>query len=254
MTEPTDAAPLLPPDPVLGAVMSYHPSDRTRPLVIAAITGGALSILLNFTVAAVDAWWSPPLTVIFMGMVALGLAWYVLHGWNREIVLFERGLSYREGSTTVFLRYDEIDALRLRAERRAYFGGLIRRTVYRFTVHTRADETFIITNLYRRVAELGERLTERVNAVLIPRVRARLAAGESVAFGAGLAVSRAGLRVDGRDLAWDQFGGWAVKARALHLKGADGSTWAALPLTALDNITLLVELLRERGESSGRSA
>ena len=184
--------------------------------------------------------------LILMALVMLGLAWYLLHIWNREIVLFERGFSYREGSQTVFFRYVEIDALRLQAERRAYFGGLIRRTIYRYTLRTTQDETFTITNLYHRVAELGERLTERVNLVLIPRLAAKLENGDSIPFSANLTISAKGLRVDGRDLAWDQFAGWEVKARALHLKQADGSVWASIPLAEIDNITALLNLLRAR--------
>ncbi len=239
-------APLIAPDLLLGAVIGHYPSDRGRPLILSAIVAGIISVILNFTIAAIDAWWAPPLTVILMALVMLGLAWYLLHIWNREIILFERGFSYREGSQTVFFRYVEIDALRLQAERRAYFGGLIRRTIYRYTLRTTAEETFTITNLYHRVAELGERLTERVNLVLIPRLAAKLERGDSIPFSATLTISAKGLRVDGRDLAWDQFAGWEVKARALHLKQADGSVWASIPLAEIDNITALLNLLRAR--------
>src|SRR5690606_17619332 len=109
--------------------------------------------------------------------VGLAAGWYVLHGWNREIILYEGGFSYREGSRTVYFRYEEIAGIRLRAERLAYFGGVIRRDRYRFVVTSWQGDRFVITNLYRRAAELGTRLTEQVNRVLQPAISRRLAAG-----------------------------------------------------------------------------
>jgi hypothetical protein len=173
------------------------------------------------------------------------LGWYVLHIWNREIILYERGFSYREGSNTVFFLYGEIASIRLRAERMVYFG-VLRRNLYRFTVTTRQDERFTITNLYRRAAELGSRLTEQINRVLQPEIARRLAKGEAVAFGDTLTLSANGLHEDGRDLSWAQFGGYQIGGRKLALLDARGEVWYALPLSQVDNITLLLELLRER--------
>lgn len=71
-------------------------------------------------------------------------------------------------SQTIFFHYEEIDALRMRAGTPRLLRGLLRRTIYRFTVHTLAGETFTISNLYVRVAQLGEQLNQRVDRVLIP--------------------------------------------------------------------------------------
>lgn len=243
---PDSFAPPIPPDPVLGAAISHHPSDRLRPLIYGGIADLIISVILNFTVASIEAWWAPPLTIILMGIVALIIGWSIMHNWNREIVLFERGFSYREGSKTVYFHYEEIAALRLRAERRAYFGGLIRRTIYRFTARTLAEETITITNLYQRIAELGDRLTERVDSVLLPRLERKFAAGETIPFGDALTLNQTGIQADGRGLPWEQFGGWEVKARALRLKQPDGTEWAAIPLAEIDNITLLLHFLRAK--------
>ena len=257
MTEPTTppkdspvlasaAPPDIPPDPVLGAVISSHPSERGRPLLYSAVIAGVISVVLNFTIAAIPEWWSPPLTVILMAAVVLALGWYLLHIWNREIILYERGFSYREGSQTVFFQYAEIRALRLRAERKAYFGGLIRRAVYRFTVTTTAGEVFTITNLYRRTAELGERLNERVDLVLLPRLAAQIERGETVTFGERLSLSADGLRAEGGTLAWEHFAGWEVGGGHIRLKSTAGEVWSAVPLAEIDNITILLVMLRAR--------
>lgn len=235
---------LIAPDPVLGQALANFPSDRRRTLIIAWTPIVVLALVLGLTTAQVNEWWGPVLTVGLIFVVSLPLGWYVLHVWNREIVLYEHGFSYREGSETVYFRYDEIASIRQRAERLAYFGGLIRRDVYRFTVTTHQAESFSITNLYRRAGELGARLTEQINRVLGPKIAQRLANGELIPFGDTLAASNEGLRENGRVLAWTDFGGYRLGSSRLTLLDAAGETWYALPIAEVDNINLLLELLR----------
>jgi hypothetical protein len=245
---PADGAPILPPDPELGAALAHHPSDRLPPLIVAGVIGAPVMVVLNFTLARAETWYARPLTVILVAALGLALGWYILHIWNREIILYERGFTYREGSKTVPFFYDEIRAIRLRAERRAYFGGRWRRTVYRFTLTTTRDEQFIITNAYRRASALGAALEAHIMAKLRPILAARLAAGAWVAFGAGLSASTTGVRAadaDGtREIAWAQVGGIGRADRQLIIRDAAGGAWARVPLAAIDNLILLIEIIQ----------
>ena len=231
-------------DPILGQLIANYPSDRTRRLIYAWSTIGVIAVVLNFTVAQIPEWWGPAITVALMAIIALGLGWYVLHVWNREIILYERGFSYVEGSKTVFFLYDEVSSIRLRAERLAYFGGLIRRDLYRFTVTTREDEHFTITNVYKRADELGTRLTDRINQTLGPNIARKLASGEKIPFSDTLIVSKDGLFEDNRTLAWADYGGYRLGNHQLALLDKNSAVWLALPLPEIDNVTLLLELLR----------
>lgn len=237
---------VIDPDPLLGEALANYPSDRLRPLLIAGAIGAPVALALGLTTAQVLEWWGPVLTVILMASVALALGWYVLHYWNREIILYERGFSYREGSKTVFFLYAEIASIRLRAEQLAYFGGLLRRRIYRFTVTTREDERFTISEVYRRADELGTRLTERINHTLQSEIARRLAAGEMIKFGDTLTLSSVGLHESGRVLPWDEYGGQRIGGRKLTLYDGSGAVWYALPLSEVDNVTLLLDMLRER--------
>jgi hypothetical protein len=219
-------------------------------LIVAGVIGWPIAGVLGLTTAQVTEWWGPVITVILMAIVVLALGWYVLHGWNREIILYERGFSYREGSNTVFFRYNEVASIRLRAERLAYFGGLLRRNIYRFTVTTTEEERFTITNLYLRAAELGTKLTEQINRVLQPLIAQKIANGEAVAFGDTLTLKVDGLHEAGRALSWDDYGGYQVGGHRLALLDRTGAIWYMLPLPEVDNITLLVELLREHAVST----
>ncbi|MBL8165708.1 MAG: hypothetical protein JNJ61_27235 [Anaerolineae bacterium] len=232
-------------DPVLGAFVAAYPSNRARLLIPALIVGGAVAVVLNFTTGAVEAWWGPVVTVALMALVALGLGWRVLHFWNREIMLFEQGFSYREGARTVFFHYLEIISIRQRAERLAYFGGLIRRTSYHYTVSTIKDEQITLNNLYKDVDQLMERVEAKVTPLLDARITAQIKAGESVAFSKSLRISRDGLHEGGRALPWADFAGYKASAGHLLLLARPGDAeWFRIPLAEIDNLAVLIGLLR----------
>jgi len=233
-------------DPVLGAVVGVYPSDRGRLLVVAGVIGATAALILNFTLGAIRTWWGPLLTVIIMGLIVLALGWYLLHLWNREVILYARGFSYREGSRTVFFQYAEIRSIRQRAEQLAYLGNLIRRRVYRITLTTQQDETIVLNNLYSRVSELSARLEQRIHEALLPLIQQRLAGGERVPFSDTLVVTTDGLQEGGRDLPWRHFSGYKVQQGRLLLLDTSGATWFSILLSEIDNITVLVDLLRQR--------
>jgi uncharacterized membrane protein YobD (UPF0266 family) len=243
----------LPPDPALGAVISHHPSNRLPPLIVAGVIGAPVMVILNFTLAQSDAWYGAPLTVIIVAVLGLALGWYILHIWNREIVLYERGFSYREGSNTIPFLYAEVKSLRLKAERKAYLAGLLRRNVYRFTVTTLRDEQFHLTNLYSDAAELGRHFEGQIIPLLRASVHAQLERGESVAFSDTLRLSLDGLSEGGRVLPWTDCGGYRVQSGQLLLLDRSGATWHALPLSEIDNLTLLVEQLRVQRTTDSRA-
>jgi len=136
--------------------------------------------------------------------------------------------------------------IRLRAERLAYFGGVIRRDRYRFVVTSWQGDRFVITNLYRRAAELGTRLTEQVNRVLQPVISRRLAAGETVHFSEQVAVNQNGISSGGSVLRWDDFGGYKLSSGRLLLMDKGGNVAIAEQLWDIDNVTLLLEILKAR--------
>jgi hypothetical protein len=232
-------------DPTFGALLATYPSDRGRLLLPAAIIIGVVGTLLNFTLATVEPL-GPPLTIAITAGVSLAAGWRVLHFWNREVILYEKGFTFREGAHTVFFHYYEVKSIRQRAERLAYFGGLLRRTLYRFTITTIRDEKIVLDNLYRRVAQLGERLEARANHILEPLTAARLGKGELVAFSDTLRVNNDGLHQSGRSLTWGDLGGYRIERGQLLLLDRGGEVWFGLPLPDVDNITILLNLLRQR--------
>jgi hypothetical protein len=234
-------------DPLLGKVIANYPSNRARLLIPAVIAVGVVAVVLNFTVAAIEAWWAPPLTIILTAGACLLAGWPLLHYWNREVLLYENGFSYREGGRTVYFFFHEIVSLRQRGQQLAYFGGLIRRTTYRIALMTIQDERIVLTNLYQNIVQLGTRLEAKIIPFLAQHVDERLAKGERVAFSDTLQLSQNGLHEGGRNLSWDSFGGYKVQGGQLRLLSRpDGSAWFSLPLGDVDNLAVLINLLKNR--------
>jgi len=202
---------MLESDPVLGRVLALHPSNRARLLIPGLILVGTVSYTLNLLFVES----APLLVMLGTALVALVVGWRSLHLWNREVILYERGFTYREGSRIVQFAYSEIAGLRQRAEQLGYFGGLFKRTVYEYRLTTQAGEILILNNLYSGIDRLGERLEERINAALRPQLEARWAKGESVVFAEHFSVAQDGLQSDDKRLSWGQCAGYKIEGGAL---------------------------------------
>lgn len=238
----------LEPDPILGVALGNSVSNRFRLLVIAGVVVLGVGLFLNFTIGTIQEGWGPPLTVLLTAAVMLGAGWWVLHWWNREIILYERGFSVEEGARVVPIRYEEVAKVRLQDERVSYWG-LFPHERYRCTLTTIHDEQIVINAWYRNASQLGTRLNALVDAALRPQIEARWAEGESVPFGVALSLSSAGIESEGRALNWADYGGIRIAEGRLTLLDATGEVWASPLLADLDNLTLLFVFLRERGKT-----
>jgi hypothetical protein len=235
----------LEPDPVLGAPLGNYVSDRLRLLIPAGIIVLGGGLFLNFTLGEIQEGWGPPLTILLTAALVLATGWGVLHWWNREIILYERGFTVGEGARVVPVFYAEVARVRLEAQQVSYLG-LLRFERTRCILTTLHDEQIVVHAWYRHANELSTRLNALVDAALRPQIEARWAAGESVSFGEPLALSASGLSNGGRALAWADYGGYRIGGGSLHVLDAQDEAWASPPLAALDNLTLLISLLKER--------
>lgn len=241
--------------PQLGKPLDNFPSRRLKIMVTAWSILISISVLINVGTWNIQADWLGLVIVPFTGILALGLGWWVLGWWNREVILYEHGFTYREGSQDVPFIYAEVRAILLRAEELAFFGGLLRQIVYEVTVITRANDQMRVTLWhYRRADDFGSQLMAQVYPLLRARIQATLQQGESVSFGGGLSLTQAGLYVsqsvlqgatEDAHLAWADYGGLSVKNRQLQLLNHERRVWFALPLQEIENLLLLRELLKQ---------
>ena len=234
-------------DPILGKYVDHHPSDRLRLLIISGAVLAVIWFVVTVLLWQVEAGLASTITVVVLALATLIVGWFAAHLWNREVIVYEGGFTYREGSNLAYIPWDEVVSIRQRAERLAYFGGLIRRTVYEVHIRTDKDEQILLGNLYRRINQLSVRLEEHITAVLLPKIKARLADGEHVPFNETLQVSANGIHAETQVLPWEQVGAAKVENRRLNITTQGGDIWFSAPLREVENIRLLLALIQERG-------
>lgn len=245
MTDDLDA-PLFEDDPVLGQFIAHYPSNRLRLLIIAGLGLAVVWFIITIALWQVDDGIAAILTVIVLAIATLGAGWYVTHFWNREVVLYHHGFTYREGASLASLHYVDVVTIRQRGEQRAYFGGLIRRSALQFTMLTDQDETIVLTNLYRRLEDLTIRLEKAITAAQRQQAEVNLTAGQVIHFSPELTIGANGLHVNGETLLWDDVGGFTVQAGNMVITTQAQAQWYTAKLSELDNLRLLVSFLRER--------
>lgn len=234
----------LPDDPVLGAYVSHHPSNRTQLLArggvlyaLAVVVLQVLFLRVEDNVAAIG------LPILYAG-VALGVYWYILHLWNREVVLYERGFTYRQGSQIGVFTYGQMVVFTLRVQRISLLGRL-GWMVYQATLLSDQDEHLRITNLYTDAGQLCERLERAIARARKPITEALLARGEALAFGEAMTLDAQGLMINGERVAWTEYAGYRLEAGQLLIARHAGDA-LAVALAGLPNAVLLVALLKGR--------
>jgi hypothetical protein len=61
------------------------------------------------------------------------------------------------------------------------------------------------------------------------------------------------LRVEGRDLAWAEYGGYRVENGRLAVLDNTGAVRVAEPLGEIDNITILLQVMREHAMNNAKN-
>jgi hypothetical protein len=245
-TEDGEEEALIRDDDLLGRYISHHPVNRLRLVSQAGLAYFIATTILQLLFVELDDDTASILLIFFFAAIALGLGWYVMHLWNREVVIYEKGFNFREGSTIADFQYDEVESFRQKAERLRYFGGLFRRNVYTFTIRTFRGEVLKLTNLYTDIEKLGNNMEVGINSVLEDRLRLSLVQGESVSFGESFEINNVGITADTQILLWDDFDSFGTKQGLLTLSSKTEESWYQILLEDVDNLSLLVKILRER--------
>lgn len=243
---------VMEPDPVLGGYIAHHPSNRFMLLVLGGIAYAIPVLLLQILFARADRTTAAIVLISAYSLVALVIGWTVLHLWNREVILYERGFTYREGSHVRPFLYVNILSFQQKAVRFSIFQRwpLV---VYRCTLHTDQDEILNINNIYSQIELLVRRLEAAITRARLPVVAARLQSGESVSFGP-ISLSGQAIHVGDKTLPWHLWGGYRFANNQLILVERSGETWTALPVLEIDQILLLVALLKATVEQRQATA
>lgn len=232
-------------DPLFGKYIAHYPVQRTQLLIQAGIIYALVTLVLQVAFANLDDVTAAIFLITAFSVMAFGLGWYVLHLWNREVVLYDRGFHYREGSKTVPIQYSEIIAMRQRAERVALFG-VLPRDVHQYTLLTKNEELIVLNNRYHRIGELGQRLDKAIVLARRPILEHLLATGETLVFHEKLTMTQDGLHSGGEHLPWDAIHGYRAEGGQFIIRADSAAPWFTGRLEEIDNLTLLFLLLKAR--------
>lgn len=231
--------------PVLGRYVSHHPSRREWLLLRALVLYGVAVVILQLVFLTIpDDVEAVVLPFLYM-LIALGAFWSVVHLWNREVVLYQQGFTYREGSREGMFLYNQIKRLDPNARRTHYFG-LAQRTQYRYMLVTDQDETLYITNLYSETQALTQTLEKFVTQAWREVVMQHFKNGEVVEMGATVQVSRERLIVADAALAWDAYRGYHIQGRRVTIASVADPAWATIALHEIDQPLVFLSLLRQQ--------
>ncbi len=233
---------VIEPDPVLGGYIAHHPSNRLLLLIIGGIAYAIPVLLLQILFATVDRTTAAIVLISAYSLIALVIGWSILHLWNREIILYERGFTYREGSQLRPFFYISILSFQQRVVRFAVFQRwpLV---VYRGRLTTDQNEILLVNNVYSQIELLMRRLEAAITRARLPVVAAKMQKGETVSFGP-ISLSLEGLHTGGKTLPWSKWRGYRFANNQLVLVDDTEAGWAALPVLEVDQILLLVALLK----------
>jgi hypothetical protein len=144
------------------------------------------------------------------------------------------------------LYHEKYKSIRQQGQRLAYFGGLIRRNTYKFTLTTLRGEVMKLDNNYARIEELCAQIEKKIYAVLEPYLKEEMAKGEKIPFSNTLRLSNEGLEEKRRELPWEEFDGYKISNGQVSIFAQpDTSLWLSIPLPEVDNLPILIRWLKQ---------
>lgn len=229
-------------DPVLGRYLVHFTTDRLRLLMQAGVIYALSAVVINVATFSLEGTLVNIVVPLLYAGVALPLIWAIAHLWNREVILFERGFTFRQGSVVAAFPYINIVAIDVTLQRVLYFGLIpYQRTLGLLT--SDQGDVMRIDGVFKDARKLITALERSVIRARQPLIAEQLAQGGHVAFGS-LTLTRAGIQTeDGRTLPWNELQGVRVETDGIVLiSGSD--VWGRFHERELHSTALLVTVLK----------
>jgi len=193
-----------------------------------------------------------PALLVGLVLLSIGLILPIRHFLKRswQVYLCKEGLiSTRKGRTDV-IRWDEVTAVQVGSG-----------TSY--TLRRADGKVLEFDNTLRDVKDLGEIIVKETTRYLLPQALTTYAAGSTVSFGE-LSVNQQGLLKDRQVLPWNQVesirtalvgtGTSRYQALVIRQKGKHLKPWATIPVAAIPNYIVFLELTEHALKTSQKEA
>ncbi len=231
---------------VLGAPLRSFKPATNRNVIWAAVP---FVLLLGYGVwlahqGLLAHWFNSTFSVVAVAMlfvISVALIVHTAAGGGEELVRLHAGgiLDLRVGPRAV--RWDEMRSLTAMA-------GSGAGTLLRHVLQTTDGATIPLGPSIGAVDELVDEIRAHMAEHAVPGVRARIAEGDVVRFGA-ISASERGLAVGEQVVGWEDVAQIEAEDGEIVVRGRDGERRAAAKLEDVPNAFVLAELAQRRGVS-----
>lgn len=231
-------------DPVLGRYLVHYTTDRLRLMLQAGVIYALSALVINVATFSLEGTLVNVVVPLLYTLVALPLIWAAAHLWNREVILFERGFTYRQGSVVAAFPYINIVQMHISLQRVLYFGIVPYERAVGILESDQGDR-MRIDNVFKDARKLLQALERTITKARLPLVNQQIARGDSVAFGA-LTLTGTGITdTANRTLPWAAFTRVALDGDGLQIISGSES-WGRYIEADLHSAAVLVAVLKER--------
>lgn len=238
----------------LGARLKTHPADKPKywliPLGLAIAAGGLFATLGPWLYPDPRAGLGTEVGVSILGLLLTALGVFsvasVFMGRDRAVHLHEHGIVEQRGNKQSEMLWDDVATLICQRVRVTQAGGLVTQQLATYILKTANGRKIVANNRLAEVLPLGEAIEEHVTRCLLPKVRARLAKGESVAF-LPLVVTNQRIERGKKALAWEQVAGAEVAHGEVRIFArGEPTAWTKVQYGSLTNAQALLGLISSR--------
>jgi hypothetical protein len=234
-------------DPILGKYLKHYSSHRMLLLVLGGVAYFAVFVVLTIATLGVVSTVTDIIVPILYTVAALMILWTLAHYWNREVILFQYGFSYKQGSVVATFSYYQIKSFVLNIERIRYFG-VFPFVQYRCVMTSEAGDIMTLNNVYKDVPKLIDTLEKLITELRLPITNAILEQGQTANFGDALGINKQGILdlASNETLAWNSYGGYQLDGKTLTIQAHPNTLWKTYPVSTFANLRLFVTLMKER--------
>lgn len=231
-------------DPILGRYVAHFTAHRLKLLLQAGAIYAVSALIITFTTWDLEGTLVDVVVPLLYALVAMPLIWAVAHLWNREVIVFERGFTYRQGSVVAAFPFHMIAQVDVQITTLRLFGLIPYERVLG-QLRSEQGDLIRVDGVFKDSRRLLELLERGILRDRLPVLQAQIDNRQEVEFGA-LTLTREGLRDrDGRALSWEAFTRARVERDSIAIvSGHD--VWGRYHDRDLHSEALLVRLLMER--------
>jgi hypothetical protein len=243
----------------LGARLSTHAAAKAKywliPLGVVIFAGGVFLALGPWLYPDPRAGLGTELGLAFLGLCCMLLgaaaATNVFRQRNRRVHLHEHGIVEERGERRIEILWDEVATLVSVRQILTQAAGLVTHHIEAHTLKTDTGKKLVVDHLLADIAPLGDEVERQVCRCLLPKIRARLAKGESVPF-SPLTVTDQSIARGQRTLGWDQVAGAETAHGEVRIfRRGEPAAWVKVRYGSLTNAQALLTLISSRLKARG---